>query len=136
MEMTTAPPSRRSLPPVPRTGAARPAEDAGQRFVVRLRAATAGFADAAGALTAVVPEVVPPARHRRARCRVVLRYAGGAEADLTFIGPAGRVSARDFDGQIRGWLATGDRAKRSWLVPDQAAADGVAVDLAAWLAAR
>jgi hypothetical protein len=136
METTTAPPARRSLPPVPRSGVSVPPEDAAQRFVARLRAAAGAFATAAGAQGAVVPEVVPPARHRRARCRVVLRYADGTEADLTFLGPAGRLSVtavRGFDGQIRAWLAAGPPREPAWLVPDHAAADGVAIDLPAWL---
>ena len=62
-------PSRRS----PEPAASEP--DAAQEFVARLRSAAADFAEAAGAASAVVREAVPPARHRRARCRVVLRYA-------------------------------------------------------------
>ena len=110
---------RRTLPPVPRAGrrgrygsADTPTErlspepfspappqppgdpsglesDAAQRFVARLRSAAADFAAAAGAGSAVVREAVPPARHRRSRCRVVLRYADGTETDVTFLGPAG-----------------------------------------------
>jgi hypothetical protein len=136
---STLPPARRgSLPPVPRHARRRPADDAAQRFVVALRAAAADFAAAAGALGAVVPEAVPPARHRRARCRVVLRYADGAHSDLTFLGAAGRTPTAHgtgFDGQIRAWLATGQRRDPAWLVRDQAAADGTAIDLSAWLAA-
>ena len=85
---------RRSLPPVPRTaidgampletvasagalalslvGRTPPCDDA-QRFVTGLRSAATEFAAAAGAESAVVREAVPPARHRRSRCRVVLR---------------------------------------------------------------
>src|SRR4051794_29755657 len=80
--------SRRRLPPVPRS-----ADDAAQVFVARVRAAASEFAAAAGAQSAVVREVVPPARHRRSRCRVVLRDVGGAERDLTFLGPADRPGA-------------------------------------------
>jgi hypothetical protein len=115
-----------------------PREDAAQRFVARLRACATEFAAAAGAQSAVVPEAVPPARHRRARCRVVLRNPDGTETDLTFLGPAGRVpapSGSGFDVQIRAWLATGRRRDTAWLVSDPAAADGVAVDLTAWLSA-
>src|SRR5690349_644930 len=111
---------RRTLPPVPRSAAARdtrppvprrppvpstvgapqgptaripgpagPRDDPGQAFVTALRAAAAGFATAAGTLTAVVAEAVPPARHRRARCRVVLLAADGTESAATFLGTAG-----------------------------------------------
>jgi hypothetical protein len=135
----TLPPARRqSLPPVPRAGARPPAADAAQRFVARLRAAAADFAAAAGAHSAVVPEAVPPARHRRARCRVVLRYPDGAESDLTFLGPPGLApepAGTGLDVQIRAWLATGQRREAAWLVRDRAAAGGVAIDLSAWLAA-
>jgi hypothetical protein len=62
-----------SRPPVPRGG---DAEQGAQAFVTRLRGAAALFAAAAGAQTAVVREAVPPARHRRSRCRIVLRFAG------------------------------------------------------------
>ena len=48
----------------------------------------AGFATAAGAQSAVVREAVPPARHRRSRCRVVLQWDDGEESDVTFLGPA------------------------------------------------
>lgn len=111
--------------------------DAAQEFVTRLRAAAPDFAVAAGAETAVVREVVPPARHRRSRCRVVLRYPDGTEVDLTFLGPVSRPAAppeRAFDLQIQAWLA-GDRTlEGAWLVPDDEAPDGVAVDVTAWLA--
>jgi hypothetical protein len=129
---------RGNLPPVPRTGPElEPRADAGQEFVARLRAAAAGFAAAAGAQSAVVPEAVPPARHRRSRCRVVLRYADGAESDLTFLGPAGSPARQrlGFDRQIQRWLGAGQLREPSWLVPDPDAADGVAVDVTAWLAA-
>ncbi|MCU1616495.1 MAG: uncharacterized protein JWO98_4035 [Frankiales bacterium] len=160
--------SRRSLPPVPRptreraagplaaAGPATAAEpvtpagpdtgsDAGsdgfdpaQEFVSRLRGAAAEFAAAAGAQTAVVREAVPPARHRRSRCRLVLRYAGGNEADLTFLGPAGRPGPEThagFDSSIQRWLGTGQQREAAWLVPDEDAPDGVAVDVTAWGAA-
>jgi hypothetical protein len=156
--------SRRSLPPVPRptreraagllaaagpataaeTGTpARPhtgsdAFDPAQEFVSRLRGAAAEFAAAAGAQTAVVREAVPPARHRRSRCRLVLRYAGGNEADLTFLGPAGRPGPdthAGFDSSIQRWLGTGQQREAAWLVPDEDAPDGVAVDVTAWGAA-
>jgi hypothetical protein len=111
--------------------------DAAQEFVARMRAAAPDFAAAAGAATAVVREVVPPARHRRSRCRVVLRFAGGDESDLTFLGPVSRSAAsseRAFDLQIQTWLAHGRGTEGSWLVPDDEAPDGVAVDVSAWSA--
>jgi hypothetical protein len=130
---------RRSLPPVPRAGTAVEAElDAGQAFVARLRSAAADFAAAAGAESAVVREAVPPARHRRSRCRVVLRYADGAENDLTFLGPAGapgRQARLGFDRLIARWLGAGQLRKAPWLVADADASDGVAVDVSAWVAA-
>jgi len=148
---------RRSLPPVPRVSTEKtrvsaeksrvgteknhvgPAgeQDAAQQFVERLRSAAADFAEAAGAVSAVVREAVPPARHRRARCRVVLRYADDTEADVTFVGSTGTPgipSRHGFDRQIRRWLGTGQRREDAWLVPDPEATDGVAVDVSAWLA--
>ena len=145
---------RRRLPPVPRPAADRapsaepapspavdePAEDvdAAQQFVARLRAAAADFAAAAGATSAVVREAVPPARHRRSRCRVVLRFADDREDDVTLLGPAGlpgNPSRHGFDRQIRRWLGAGLRREDAWLVPDPDAPGGVAVDVSAWLAA-
>lgn len=152
---------RRSLPPVPRPAGGRgvvpatpsdrpspvvvatgdtpaPESDAAQQFVARLRAAAADFAAAAGAESAVVPEAVPPARHRRARCRVVLRYADGTETDVLFLGPAGEPgspSRHGFDRQIRRWLDDGQRRDDAWLTADPDAPDGVAVDVTAWVAA-
>ena len=154
---------RRSLPPVPRPATDRaPADravvtaaathrgpavelvsdepstvesDAEQQFVARLRSAAADFATAAGAESAVVREAVPPARHRRSRCRVVLRYADDLEADVTFLGPAGEPdspSRHGFDRQIRRWLGAGARPDDSWLVADPDAREGVAVDVTAW----
>jgi hypothetical protein len=110
--------------------------DAAQEFVTRMRAAAPDFAAAAGAQTAVVREVVPPARHRRSRCRVVLRFAGGEESDLTFLGPVSRTSSaeRAFDLQIQTWLANGRGTRGDWLIPDDEASDGVAVDVSAWSA--
>ena len=92
--METMHASGRSLPPVPRSrrdASVAPAErtvvepasgpsDAAQQFVARLRAAAPDFAAAAGAESAVVCEAVPPARHRRARCRLALRFADDTEA--------------------------------------------------------
>jgi hypothetical protein len=131
---------RRSLPPVPRSGAAIDLQpDAGQAFVARLRGAAADFAAAAGAQSAVVREAVPPARHRRSRCRLVLRYADGLESDLTFLGPAGapgRQARLGFDRQIQRWLAAGRPREAAWLVADPDAPDGVAVDVSAWTAAN
>ena len=115
-----------------------PVADPEQLFVSRLRSAARGFASAAGAQTAVVREAVPPARHRRSRCRVVLRWADGAESDVTFLGPAGRSpgvpTSPDLDVQIRRWLTEGRPEDPSWLVPDEDSPAGTAVDVAAWLA--
>jgi hypothetical protein len=112
--------------------------DPAQQFVSRLRAAAVDFAAAAGAESAVVREAVPPARHRRSRCRVVLRYADESEVDVTFLGPAGRpgqASRHGFDRQIRRWLTAGQLREDAWLVADPDAPDGLAVDLSAWVAA-
>ncbi|MGY1733249.1 hypothetical protein ACI798_17210 [Geodermatophilus sp. SYSU D01045] len=109
--------------------------DVAQDFVNRLRAAAAQFAVAAGAQTAVVREAVPPARHRRARCRVVLRAADGSERDLTFLGPVSRPAVlpdRTFEQHIRQWLAARVDGEGEWLVSDDEAPGGVAVDLTAW----
>ncbi|PRY48762.1 hypothetical protein LY71_108140 [Geodermatophilus tzadiensis] len=111
--------------------------DAAQDFVNRLRAASASFAGAAGADSAVVREAVPPARHRRARCRVVLRMFDGAEVDMTFLGPVSRPALapdRSFEAQIARWLRAGHvrGAEGAWLVPDDEAPGGRAVDLTAW----
>ncbi|MGY1814691.1 hypothetical protein [Blastococcus sp. SYSU D00820] len=111
--------------------------DVEQEFVSRLRAAGPAFAAAAGADTAVVREVVPPARHRRARCRIVLRYPSTEEVDLTFIGPVSRAGAtpeRAFDLQIQGWLASDRSGQDTWLVKDEESPDGLAVDVTAWSA--
>lgn len=148
---------RRNLPPVPRTaidgamplpsvvgapapslvGADSPADDA-QRFVTGLRGAATEFAAAAGAESAVVREAVPPARHRRARCRVVLRRADGAVTDVTFVGAVGSPSAAAraiFALDTARWLAGGQVRDDAWLVPDADAHDGTVVDLSAWRAA-
>jgi hypothetical protein len=112
-------------------------QDPGQQFVARLRTAAADFASAAGAESAVVREAVPPARHRRARCRIVLRFADGREVDVTLLGPAGapgRPSRHGFDRQIRRWLAAGLLDDEAWSVTDPDAPRGVAVDLTAWVA--
>jgi hypothetical protein len=112
-------------------------QDPAQQFVARLRSSAADFAAAAGADSAVVREAVPPARHRRARCRLVLRYADGHVADVTFLGPAGvpgRPSRHGFDRQILRWLAAGPSPDDAWVVADADAPDGVAVDLSAWAA--
>jgi hypothetical protein len=122
-----------SRPPVPRGG---DAEQGAQAFVTRLRGAAALFAAAAGAQTAVVREAVPPARHRRSRCRIVLRFADGGEIDLTVLGPAGSARrAAGFGEAVQRWLAAGSPRDPAWLVPDLDAADRVAVDVAAWAAA-
>lgn len=153
MDTTTAT-KRRNLPPVPRSSPERrpardaeaptasataraepgplgPGRDEGQEFVARLRAAAADFAHAAGAQVAVVREAVPPARHRRSRCRLVLRYDDGRESDLTFLGPAGR-SVTGFDRRIQEWLAEGQPREATWLVSDPDAVEGRAIDVAAW----
>jgi hypothetical protein len=112
--------------------------DLAQQFVARVRAAAGDFAEAAGAESAVVREAVPPARHRRARCRLVLRYADDSEVDVIFLGSAGlpgSPSRHGFDRQIRRWLQAGQHREDAWLVTDPDAPDGVAVDLSAWLAA-
>jgi hypothetical protein len=109
--------------------------DVAQEFVNRLRAAAPQFAIAAGAGSAVVREAVPPARHRRARCRVVLRSADGTERDLTFLGPVSRPAVmpdRTFEQQIQQWLAARLDGEGAELVADDEAPDGVAVDLTAW----
>lgn len=147
---------RRSLPPVPRTAidGEMPLEtvasagalalalighddhvDDAQRFVARLRGAATAFAAAAGAESAVVREAVPPARHRRSRCRLVLRSPGGQETDVTFLGPVGNPAEGaqpEFDLDITRWLATGQVRDAAWLVADSDAPDGVAVDLSVW----
>jgi hypothetical protein len=113
-------------------------DDPAQDFVSRLRAAADDFATAAGADTAVVREAVPPARHRRSRCRVVLRYPDGDEADLTFLGAVGRPGTpawQGFDAQIQRWFVTGQERQAAWLVEDAEASEGVAVDVPAWVAA-
>ena len=123
--------------PGPIGAAADSAEpDAAQEFVERLRSAAPDFAEAAGAESAVVREAVPPARHRRSRCRIVLRYADETESDVTFLGPTGAPgspSRHGFDRQIRRWLATGQPRDAAWLVPDADASEGMAVDVTAWL---
>jgi hypothetical protein len=130
---------RPAVPPLP-APVRRPAApmDAAQDFVTRLRACASSLAAAAGAQTAVVREVVPPARHRRSRCRVVLRFDGREEVDLTFLGPVSSAAAapeRAFDLQIRAWLTSELGHEGSWLVADDEAPDGVAVDVTAWSAA-
>jgi hypothetical protein len=110
-----------------------------QIFVSKLRASAAEFAAAAGAEQAIVREAVPPARHRRARCRVVLLYPDGQETDVTFLGPvSSSTSAKEltmsrFDKAIQLWLGSGQDRSRRWLVPDEEAAGGAAVDVTAWL---
>jgi hypothetical protein len=131
---------RPAVPPLP-APVRRPAAplDAAQEFVTRLRASASSLAAAAGADTAVVREVVPPARHRRSRCQVVLRFPGGAETDVTFLGPVSSTTAgpeRAFDLQIRAWLSCELGREGSWLVADDEAPDGVAVDVTAWSAAQ
>ncbi len=151
---------RRSLPPVPRTAidSSLPLEtvasasalalavtdrdvpldapmDAAQWFVARLRSAATEFAAAANAESAVVREAVPPARHRRARCRVVLRSTDGQETDVTFLGPVGSPSTGEYPEfalDITRWLAAGQVREEAWLAPDTEAPDGVAVDIGAW----
>ncbi|WNV74375.1 hypothetical protein [Geodermatophilus sp. DSM 44513] len=127
---------RPAVPPLPLH---RPitAADPAQEFVTRLRASASWLAAAAGAESAVVREVVPPARHRRSRCRVVLRFTGREETDVTFLGPVSSLTAtaeRAFDLQIRAWLGADLGREGSWLVADEEAPDGVAVDVTAWSA--
>jgi hypothetical protein len=113
-------------------------EDPAQLFVARLRSSATDFASAAGAESAVVREAVPPARHRRARCRLVLRYADGDLVDVTLLGPAGapgRPSRHGFDRQILRWLGAGLVQDARWIVDDPDAPEGAAVDLTAWVAA-
>ena len=129
---------RRTLPPVPRAPRGRAAgtlastarsaralrtRSPGRRPAVRRPAAGGSddFARRGGAVSAVVPEAVPPARHRRARCRVVLRYADDSEADVTFVGAGGTPGSPSRTGstaQIRRWLAAGQLRDDAWLVAD------------------
>jgi hypothetical protein len=109
--------------------------------VSELRAAASRFAAAAGAVTAVVAEAVPPARHRRARCRVVLLTAAGVEREVAFAGAAGRPApggAAAFTDGIAGWLAAaGDVAGGSApAVPAPRGPAAGVVDVPAWLASR
>ncbi|MCZ2818058.1 MULTISPECIES: hypothetical protein [unclassified Modestobacter] len=109
-----------------------------QIFVSKLRASARRFAAAAGADSAIVREAVPPARHRRSRCRVVLLYVGGQETDVTFLGPSSSLAGKEvtmsqFDTAIELWLRAGQERSRRWLMPDEEAADGVAIDISAWL---
>ena len=138
METTNAV-APRPLPPVPRPGnALETRQAAAQAFVARMRTRAAAFAAAGGAVFAVVAEVVPPARHRRSRCRIVLRYSGGRQSDTTFLGPPGAptLAAREwFDEEIRRWLADGGWRDGAWLVPDPAVPGGEAIDVCAWAAA-
>jgi hypothetical protein len=69
---------------------------------------------------------------------VVLRFAESGETDLTFLGPVSSATAapeRAFDLQIRAWLSSELGREGSWLVSDDEAPDGVAVDVTAWSAA-
>ena len=109
-----------------------------QIFVGKLRASARRFASAAGADSAIVREAVPPARHRRARCRVVFLYPAGRETDVTFLGPASALAGKEitmsqFDTAIELWLRNGQERSRRWLTPDEESADGVAIDITAWL---
>ena len=130
---------RRPLPPVPSAGDVQETRQAAaQQFVWGMRAGAADFAAAGAALSAIVAEVVPPARHRRSRCRTVLRYADGSQCDTTFLGPAGAptLAAREWlAAEIRRYLAAGQQREASWLVADAAAPGGRAVDVCAWSAA-
>ncbi len=125
-------------PAVPLPAVTRPSDgqpDAAQEFVNRVRAAAPEFALAAGAETAVVREVVPPARHRRSRCRLVLRFPGEVEVDLTFLGPVSRGPAMTedtFDAQVQAWLGSDRSNEQAWLVSDDESPDGLAVDVTAW----
>jgi hypothetical protein len=66
----------------------------------------------------------------------VLQYADGSERDLTFLGAAGipTRSRLSFDRHIEGWLRAGELREPAWLVTDPDTADGVAIDITAWLA--
>ncbi len=58
--------------------------------------------------------------------------------DLTFLGPvssAGTAPERAFDLQVQAWLGSELGREGSWLVADDEAPDGVAVDVTAWSAA-
>ena len=71
----------------------------------------------------------------RSRCRVVLRFADGGEVDLSFLGPAGSARrAAGFGPAVQRWLAAGSPRSGAWLVPDADTADGLAVDVTAWVA--
>ncbi|MGR7023310.1 hypothetical protein [Geodermatophilus sp. URMC 62] len=128
------------VPPLPAVVRLPPGQvDVAQEFVDRLRAAAGSFAAAAGAESAEVREVVPPARHRRARCRVVLRTGDRDELDLTFLGPVSRPATRperSFEALVQEWLRAEHRTARTgrgaWLVADDEAPDGRAVDLVTW----
>jgi hypothetical protein len=57
--------------------------------------------------TVLVAEVVPPARHRRARCRLVLLTGDGGSVGHVFLGAAGRPSAdasTALTAAVAGWL--------------------------------
>ncbi len=124
------------VPPLPSlAGLPTGQTDTAQDFVNRLRAAAPRFAASAGADSAVVREVVPPARHRRARCRVVLRDADGGERDVTFLGPVSRTAAladHPFDATITQWLGTRPAKGEDGWVADDEAPGGYAVDLTLW----
>lgn len=138
-----SPPPARAIGEI--AGASRSTADPEQLFVTRLRSAARGFAAAAGAQSAVVREAVPPARHRRSRCRVVLRWPDGDESDVTFLGPAAHApvapgpaalaaTTSALDVAIQQWLTEGRPEDPLWLVPDEDSPAGTAVDVAAWLA--
>jgi hypothetical protein len=51
------------------------------------------------------------------------------------VGRPGAEPQAGFDASIQRWLGTGQQLADAWLVPDDDAPDGVAVDVTAWLAA-
>ena len=97
-----APSTRRTAEPAP------PSRTPPRTFVARLRSAAADFAEAAGAASAVVREAVPPARHRRARCRLVLRYADETEVRRDLPRPGRRT------GHARPGTASTGRSVAGW----------------------
>lgn len=117
----------------PQAGRREAVQDPAQEFVARLRASAPSLAAAAGVHAAVVREAVPPARHRRARCRVVLRHADGREEDLTFLGATG-TPRPGFEALIERWLASTAAHDPSWTIADADADGGRAIDLTVWSA--
>jgi hypothetical protein len=66
----------------------------------------------------------------------VLRFRDGGESDVTFLGTVSRPalgSMPPFEASIQLLLAAGETRDPRWLIADDEAADGVAVDVTAWL---